>query len=268
MKLGPFFETITPFIEGRIDHARVTAALWPGDATGRGAGGGVDGERLAIYGRFCRTHRFEVLALFAETRAAVLARGGEAAWERLVEDFFLAHPMRHFELFENGAAFPEWLGAEAEGRGLPSWLAEAADAEWWLWRAEYGSDPDVADEAEGAGGSPTADAGPLRIAHHVELRPYAHDIAGWLGADEGDRAAAPAPGDQLVLFWRDHDLDGRFAAARPVELALLKAVSEGMTLTSLAAATGLSMGALSDVARELADAGILDGAAPVDAPGR
>lgn len=246
MKLGPFFETITPFLEGRIDHARVSEALWPADP----ARGGVDGERLAIYGRFCHGHRLSVLGIFSETRAALVARGGEDAWERLVEGYFAAHPMRHFELNENGAAFPDWLAGETEARGLPPWLASVADAEWWVWRVEYEADP------EGASG---AGEGPLRIAPHVELRPYAYDVAGWLEGEPAERASEPEPRETLCLFWRDRDLDGRFAIARPVELALLKALSEGMPIEELAGATGVPLAALLATASDLRDAGILDG---------
>ena len=248
MRLGAFFDRVTPYLEGRIDHAEASAALWPGDP----AHGGVDGERLAIYARFCRTHRFEVLALFSATRLGVLARAGDEAWTALVEDYFVAHPMRHFELFENGAECPDGLREQAEARGLPAWLAEVATIEWWTWRAEYGLDP----EGPGAG------EGPLRISPHLELRPVSLDLADWIERVEEDEAAAstePRAGERVVLAWRDRDLEGRFANARPVELAVLKMVSEGMSLAALASATGVAEARLASTVDALRAAGILDG---------
>jgi hypothetical protein len=242
MRLDAFFAAIAPYLEGRASHDEAVAALF---GTGEGAGGS-DAERLAIYGGFCRAHRLEAAAVFVETRACVVALLGEAGWESMVEAYIARHPMRSFELNENGAGLPAFLVEEHAARGLPRWIGELADLEWWTWRAEYG--PDDGDHP---------DDGPLRISASVELRPYAHDLVGWLDADE--RAAAPAPVPGLVLFFRDRDLDGRAERARPEELAVLKMVSDGLDEGALARATGMSPSAIAATVRDLRAAGVLVG---------
>ena len=255
MKLDAFFGAIAPYLEGRRGHAETVAALYGEAAATTHA---LDAERLAIYERFCRLHRFEAVGLFAETRAAIVAAAGEPAWQRLVEDFFLAHPMHHFELNENAAALPAWLAGPA-GAGrlaplapLPPWITELADLEWAAFCADLGPEPDPDDTAEPGGGRG------LRIAPSVDVRPYQHDLVAWLDA-EGPRPAAPAPRPSLVIFWRDRDLDGRREPADPAELVVLKMVAERLPAAEVVAQSGLSGDRLFRTLADLHRAGILVG---------
>ena len=59
MKLRAFFGAITPFLEGRASHDETSRALY-GSPEGGTRASDKDARRLAIYGRFCRIHRFEI----------------------------------------------------------------------------------------------------------------------------------------------------------------------------------------------------------------
>lgn len=230
MRLAELFAAIAPFLEGREEHAAAARALY-GERVTR------DSERLAIYGRFCRRHRFNAVDyVFADTRASVIAARGEASWETLVERYFRAHRMHHVELNENGGALPAFLAAD---ESLPGWVAELADLEWWEWRTTSALD-DPRDRAPAQGA--------LRLASTVELRSYQHDLVGWLDAE--DRAAAPAAQGSLVIFWRDLDGDTRREEATTEELAVLKAVTEAARVPD----------AVADELADLRAAGIVLGA--------
>jgi len=255
MRLAEFFASIAPFLEGRASHPEAARALY-GDGGAPGGAHARDAERLALYGRFCRRHRFDALdGTFANTRAALVEAGagpaGEAAWESLVAGYFRAHPMHHAELNENGSALPAYLAAQAKARGLAPWIAELADLDWWTFRTRV-----APDEASAA----APGAGLLRLAPTAELRPYTHDLPGWLDAREAGAApSSPEPRACVVLFWRDLDLDTRFAEADPLELAVLHAVYAGLPLASAAARAGASAGELDETVEDLVAAGILLG---------
>ena len=213
MKLAAFYQAIGPFLEGKQGHEATVRALWGDAAPAR------DAERLAIYGRFCRVHRFEAVdSLYSETRAALIGQRGEPFWEALVEGYFTAHPMHHWELNENSAELAGYLRGEAPAHQLPAWLPELAELEWWEWRTRIAPDDPRDREPE---------QGPLRLASTVELRPFAHDLCDWLDAAGSERAPAPAAEPTLVLFWRDGDLKSRRGLASPEELQILKAAHEG-----------------------------------------
>ncbi|MSP62462.1 MAG: hypothetical protein EXR72_19440 [Myxococcales bacterium] len=246
MSLRHFFDQIAPFLDGRIDHPEAVRALWGANPPAP------DGERLAIYGRFCRSHRFQAVDfVFEHSRAAVVRLRGEGAWERLVEGYFRAHPMHHVELNENGLALPEYLAKQAD---LPPWTAELADLDCWDWRTRIA--PDAAEDSEGA-------SGPLRLASTVELRPYRHDLVGCIDGPGGED---PRPSATLVLFWRDRDLAAQRENAEPIELAVLKMVAEGIDPEAVAAAVGVPSTRLAATMDDLHAAGILLGARSVDAP--
>ncbi len=210
MKLADFYATIGPYLEGQADYAATVKRLFDDP-------GGIDAERLAIYARFCRIHRFEAVDfVFSSTRAAITRRFGLPEWEKLVADYFVAHPMHHVELNENGASLSEFLRGICEARSWPAWLAELADLEWWEWRTDSALDGEGDADPEG---------GPLRLAATVDLRPYGHDLVGWLDAD--DLAPEPEARPVVVIFWRDGDGDPRRENASRDELLILKAVSEG-----------------------------------------
>jgi hypothetical protein len=243
VKLEDFFSRIGPFLRGQASHADTVRALY-GTPEGKTV---QDARRLAIYGRFARLHRFEVVdSIFPHLRRAVVARGGEAAWDALTETYFQRHPMRHFELNTNAVHLPEFLQGYAEEAGLPAWMPELADFEWWEWQAIVAPGEDA--EADGP-----------RISATVELRPYTHDFVGWLDAPEAERAPEPEAGECIVLFWRSPQQRLRRENATPEELLVLKAVAEGYTLGDAAAAAGASLEALEATFDDLARAGILVG---------
>lgn len=227
MKLGPFYEHIAPFLEGRVGLDETKAALF-------GPEGSRDAHRLAIYERFCREHRNTATGgVHVETRALITRTRGEAFWRALVEDYFVAHPMHHAEINENGAHLATFLDA----RGEALW-SQLADFEWWEWQTYVARD--AAEDAR-------PDEGPLRLASTVELRPYGWNFVDWLDADD-ERPAEPLREDVLVVFWRTRELSSRRALATREELVLLKQVSEGLEV---------SRGATFD---DLHEAGIILGA--------
>lgn len=247
MKLQDFFSTIGPFLQGHTAHDEAVRALY-GSSQGRAE---VDARRLALYGRFARLHRFEVVdGMYPHLRRAVLARGGEAAWERLAETYFQRHPMLHFELNANAVHLPEFLQGYAREEGLPAWMPELADLEWWEWQALVA--PNDTEE----------DTGP-RISATVELRPYTHDLVGWLATPADARPAEPEARECIVLFWRTPEFRLRRENTSPLELLVLKAVAEGLTLGDVAASTGTPREALEETFQDLASAGILVGARPL-----
>jgi hypothetical protein len=251
MSLDDFYARITPLLLGQQAHAEAVAALYSPEARTS-----PDAERLRIYQRFCRTHRFEAVDyVYVETRAWVLRHAGEAAWEDLVTAYFAAHPMHHFELNQNGEHLPQFL-SDIHQRGgadaLPAFLSELADFEWWEWLVSIAPDDPADAEPE---------AGPLRLGSTVEIRPYKHDLLGWLDPDGAeDRPRLPEPAETLVLFWRDRDLDARRDAVSALELQIIKAVVEGIPLTpELAGRIGVDPADLVETAHDLHRAGILLG---------
>lgn len=211
MKLAQFYQTIAPYLEGRAGHDATVRALF-GDAPP------AEANRLRIYERFCRSHRQTATAgVHQVLREWVVAQAGRERWDALVEAYFVAHPMQHVEINENGAHLAAFLATRSD---VPPEWAALADFEWWEWQTL--SAPDSPDDA-------SPDEGPLRLGATVELRPYAWNFVDWLDAD-GERAPAPAREDVLVLFWRNRKLDARRALATPAELVVLKRVSEGLAV--------------------------------------
>jgi len=242
MKLADFFATVTPFLEGRATHAEVVKSLY-----GEHPGSEKDAERFAIYGRFARLHRFEVVdGIFPHLRRAVVSRAGEAAWKALVAAYFQKHPMRHFELNANGAHFPAFLLGHAGEAGFPAWMPELADFEWWEWLTII-----APNESDGTG--------ELRISPTVELRPYAHDLVEWLNIEPAQRPADPDAVESIVVFWRTAGFELRRENASPLELQVLKAVSEGLPLEDAAAAAGVSREEIDETFQDLIRADILLG---------
>lgn len=256
MKLQDFYRRVGPFLLGEQSHPDAVLALYGSEPPQP------DAERLAIYGRFCRNHRHEVLdGIFVALRALVVARCGEERWDQLVGAYFRAHPMHHFELNRNGAAFPSFLDrlqsepieAVLGERPLPTCAAELADFEWWEWQTLSALD-DPADLP--------IDHGALRLHSTVELRPYRYNWLAWFDRNEeaAPQPVEPALTDTLVLFWRDRDLAARRDTASPVELQLIKAVYEGLPIDAeLARIIGCSLSTLAELAWDHYRAGILIG---------
>lgn len=248
MKLERFYAVVGPFLEGKAGLGETQRALYGGATS-------IDAQRLPIYARLVKGHRLEAAgAVFPTVRTVVERVGGDPAWEALAEAYFAAHPMRHVELNENAGRLAEFLGhgeqvdaGYAVRAGLPRWLGALADFEWWEWQTRI------------ALGSPEDDAprdGPLRLASTVELRPYDWALVQWMDADEAQRPEGPAPGQTLVLFWRNAALAERRANADPVELAVLKAVVEGQ---GLGAPAGVAADRWTSTVEDLREAGIVLG---------
>lgn len=241
MRLRGVFEAVEPLLAGRVGAGEAAGALY-------GEVDSADARRIAIYERFCRAHRFEAVdGVYALCRGAIVAAWSEGVWDAFVEAYFQKHPMRSFELNENGAQLPAFLVEHARAAGWPAWLPELADFEWWEWQTRVALD-DPADAGE---------AGPLRLGATVELRPYAHDIVGWVDTPRDERAPVPEARDTIVVFWRDRDLDPRRDEAQAIELAVIKSVYEHGSIAAIAAEA-----ADEDVAETAADlhaAGILRG---------
>jgi hypothetical protein len=248
MRLQDFFTVITPFLEGRATHTEAAQALY-GSPEG-GAGAGVqDVRRLALYGRLCRVHRFEVLEkMYPHCWREVRERHGAAAWSALVEAYYRRHPMRQYEMNANAASLPEFLTGYAPEAALPEWLPELADLEWWEWEVLV-----APDEAEGGPGP--------RLAATVELRPYRYDLVAWLEADGSERPASPEARESLVLFWRTREGGLRRRNASPLELLVLKTLHEGRELGAAAVEVGLAPQVLEETLCALGEAGIITGAA-------
>ncbi len=247
MKMTEFYDRIAPFLLGEITHDAVVPALWGSNPPVP------DAARLAIYGRFCQAHRAETLdGIFTTCRRVVVAHGGEAAWTALIEAYFCAHPMHHFELNRNAEHFADFLAADADA-GWPPFLVALADVEWWEWQV-YSAADDPSDAAP--------DDGELRLGSTVELRPYDWDLLSWLDAQD-DEATAPAAPDAapiVVLFWRDRDLDSRREPATPLDLMIIKAVVELIPLdAALATRLNVPVNTLAETTAELHRAGILLG---------
>jgi hypothetical protein len=241
VKLDDFFGTMAPLLTGQHSPTEVARSLY-GDA---GGGKGQEPWRLAVYGSACRDRRAEVIDnLYAHCKRVVLERQGPRTWGRLVEDYFLAHPMKLFELNANGARLSEFLAHYAPERGLPGWLPELADLEWWEWEVLVAADTEPADTRP-------------CLAPTVELRPYTHDLVGWMDTAASERSEAPEPREGLVIFWRQ---EGTFRRENvsPLELLVIKAVHEGLGLEAVAEeAGGVPVEALEEIQANLVEAGIL-----------
>ena len=253
--IDQFFAQIGPYLHGASSYEQTVQALYGESAAGAAA---IHAKRLAIYGRFCAQQRREALKVFENTEAAInrhtpQVAGSETAWEHWVERYFVAHPMHHFEINQNGEFLPEFLAAAvaAEPTALPPYIAELADFEWWEWLVS------TAPDAEGEDG---ADQGPLRLSATVDLRPYSYDFLSWLDSEPEERGAAPEAESSIVVFWRDRSLRGRRGRAEPLELVIVKAILEGLTIDAeLAARVGADWSSLAETLSDLHAAGIVLG---------
>jgi hypothetical protein len=252
MKLADFYARMAPFLLGESSHQEAVAALYGSPPPTP------DAERLAIYARFCRVHRHDVLeAVYSALHQTVQAQLGEDSWSQLVAAYFRAHPMHHFEMNHNAAAFPAFLqklaaDADTSSLRLPDFAAELADFEWWEWQTFAA--PDDAADVPLAGGS-------LRFHSSVDLRPYRYDFVGWLDDNEvSARPAEPELQETMVLFWRNLSLSARRERVNSLELQLIKAVFEGLSLDEqLADRIGVPLGELAKIAWDYHRAGILLG---------
>jgi hypothetical protein len=127
MNLAEFFAAIGPFLEGRATQHEAALSLYGEVGHAR-----IDGQRLALY-QF-PTRGGALNGVFRRLKLSVTTLAGHDAWENLGRNYFEAYPMRHFELNRNGMHLPEFLERYASKAGLPGWLGELADFEWWEWQ--------------------------------------------------------------------------------------------------------------------------------------
>ncbi len=254
MRLSDFYSRIAPFLLGEASHPQAVESLYGQHAPSP------DADRLAIYGRFCRLHRHETIeGVFSTLQKCLTRQLGEECWSSLIAAYFRAHPMHHFELNHNAAAFPQFLQTAdlpslLGDRQLPEFAAELADFEWWEWQTFTAKD----DEADR-----DLDGGALRLHSSVELRPYQYDFVGWLDdCDEDARPMEPEREATMVLFWRSRSLAARRDRVSPVELQVIKAVFEGVPIDeALARQIGVPLPELAELLLDHHRAGIVIGSA-------
>ena len=87
----------------------------------------------------------------------------------------------------------------------------------------------------------------------MELRPYTRRWVEWIS--KAKRQGDPEKDAQVVIFWRDRELDPRREVATPLELQILKALFEGANTLAALRKRGLAGETLDD----LRDAGIVRG---------
>jgi hypothetical protein len=243
MNLHRFYEEIGPFLLGRRSHEEVTRALW---GEGRSPRQAQDAARLSIYGRMCRAHRHEALTVFQYVREDVQGLLGTEGWDALVEDYFVAHPMRHFELNRNGEPFPDFVEGLVGSGKLPGYLGELAGFEWREWLAT--SAPDDEPETERP-----------RLGNAVDIQRVTFDLLAYVKEPAGVREKqGPGPRTGYVLFWRDGAQETRREWASAMELVVIKAVVEGRAIDGeLAEETGMGREDLEETLEDLRSAGIV-----------
>jgi hypothetical protein len=247
MNLTAFFAEIGPYLLGQRSHDETARRLY-GDGDGAA---GREAERLSIYGRFCGIHRREILeSVYPYSHEATTALRGEAGWLSIVERYYVAHPMHHFEFNQNGIHFAQFVPTLVASGELPPFLSELADFEWWEWLTDGRLDEPADAEPE---------KGPLRLHSSVDLRPYGHDLITWIDDDERE-PEAPSSRDNVVLFYRDPQLVPRRAAASGLDMLIIKAVVEEVPLdATLARQLGLPLEALQQAVFALREKGVLLG---------
>lgn len=245
MSLARFFDEIGPYLLGQRDHDEATQRLY-GDAAK-----GLDAERLSIYGRFCRIHRREILeSVYPYCHETLIKLRGEEGWWSIVERYYVAHPMHHFEFNQNGIYFTQFVPSLVASGELPPFLSELADFEWWEWLTDGRLDEP---------GDADLERGPLRLHSSVDLRPYGHDLISWI--DDDERASeGPERRDNVVLFYRNRELRPQREAATGLQMLIIKAVVEEVPLDAgLAKQLGIPHEALTQAVTELREAGVLLG---------
>ena len=229
MRLAEFFGLMEAMMAERARASEVAVCFYGPDP-------GKAGRRLAIYETMPRLRRAETLAyVFPRTRRWFLRARPAPAWVELGTAYFAEAPWRAVKPLPNCAGFPEFLGRGAEARGLEPWLAELADAEWWLHNVRGAID----DPADG-------DDGPLRLASTVELRRYRVDLADWMEDAETVKAEPPEAREIAALFWRNRLQVACLRVAGRVHLGILGAIRKRLPLTA-ERATGLGI-AISELA--------------------
>ncbi len=215
INLARFFEITSPFLKGQADREQTAQALFGPDA-----GSGRDARGLSFYRDLALGLALQ--AVFPRLESVIIEHLGKTGWDALTKGYFESYPARHFELNMNGARFPEFLEQHASRAGLPSWVAELADFEWWEWQTLTA--PDVPADAR-------PQEGLLRLGATVELRPYTHDLIDWCAAS--DPNSSPAERTAVIIFWRDANSDAWRRNGDALDLELLWLIEQKEALTPL-----------------------------------
>ncbi len=198
MTLEAFFETMEPFLRGRITAEEVERKLGP-SASGA--------ERLALYPRLVRAqHTGAVRRLFPALHRALEAHR-TGLWAKIVDAYVAEH---------------------TDGRWNPSWFGEAM-AEFLVAYREH--EPDLPPFAEQLADFHWLDfvltADPRDLAVDVEVRHYTHDVPSYVrGRLEG------VPEEKAVTILAYRPADGRrmevISATPAVLVALARAREEAV----------------------------------------
>lgn len=225
MKLERFYGAVGPVYLGHTAPEVVAGRL------------GINPGRFALYARFCEIHRSEVLAgIYQLTPTAFSAK----RYVEISRAYFQAHPTVHWDLNQNAEAFPAFL---AQHPGVPPWVPELADLEWWQFRTFVAPDEKPRKRVRDA------------LHGSVMVRPYAHDVVTALHQDRV-RPAPPAT-PVVALLWRDAQLEDHVTHASAEELVVIKAVVERVELNRAADAAGFSAAAVKQARTRLCKQGVL-----------
>jgi hypothetical protein len=214
--LRHFFDSMADYLADPSQQDRLHAAHPGWDAPA---------SRVAIYGRFVRFHVRDTLEkLYPITLAAV----GPERWTQLVEAYTATRPGRHHhEMNRMGEGFPAFVADVAEARGLPAFTPALARFEWADWAA-YVSEEPVPERVERLTVNPTLAV----LQHPFQLCAYVR---------ANGKAPAPAAGDEMVFLWRHpRELTTWFRSANERVLLALKMAMEGLSVSDVAAATGVA----------------------------
>ena len=187
--------------------------------------------RLAIYRHAYRARLAGALALNYPVLARVL---GDAAFERLAEDYARAVPSRHFSIRWHGAELYRFLTDPA--------LVDLARMEWALGTAFDAADAGPLD-AGSLARIPVAEWPGLRLALHPSVSVLAMQWAveaQWESMRAEDAHAAPAAPQahaHALLVWRK-DLQAHWRIASAAEGAALLALGARGTLQETCEALG------------------------------
>lgn len=175
------------------------------------------GHRLRIYADAYRLRLVEVLGNdFPATRDAL----GEAGFAELAERYLQAHPSTQPSVRHLGAAFADWLAAQADA---PPGLYELARFEWLQAAAFDAVDAPTLDADDIAALAP--DAWPELRLH---LHPAARLLDGsWLAIAGGAVTLADVDSPTRWLLWRDADGDVLWRQLEGDEADALRAASDG-----------------------------------------
>lgn len=232
-ELAAFFRQMNGYF-GHAQDADSLKAAFPGWEAATG--------RVQIYGRFVDGHvRTTLEKLYPVVREVL----GEERWSELARGYDALRPATHFEMNQLGAAFPSFLADRAQGEGLPAFLPALARFEWLDFEV-YASPERLPAQVERLMPNPTTAV----LQHDFRLVP-------WVRA-KPQRPPSPEEGAETVLMWRHpQTLRTTYLAADERALLVLKMAIEGLLPSEVAAASGLSVQAISDLTQLYARDGLV-----------